>query len=346
MVPFAGWEMPVQYTSIIEEHKAVRTAAGLFDVSHMGEVEVSGPEAAAFLDFLVTGHISALAPGRARYTMMCYDDGGVVDDVIVTRLEPEKFLVCVNAANAQKDVDWMIEKAVGFECAVNDVSAAWALLALQGPASAAILQALTQTPLGELKRFAVVETTVAERTVLLSRTGYTGEAGFELYIAPDDAVAVADALMEAGAAAGLLPVGLGARDSLRMEAGYPLYGHEINASINPLAAGLGWTVKLKKPVRFLGQKALRAVEADGPSHQVVWFRLAGRRIAREGTDVQAANGEKVGRVLSGTLSPLLGQPIGSALVESAALATDGPLSVDLRGNLMELERAQPPLHQS
>jgi len=342
LVPFAGWEMPVQYASILEEHRTVRTAVGLFDVSHMGEVLVTGHESVAFLNNLVTNDVRALAIGRAQYAMMCYDDGGVVDDLIIYRLEEERFLVVINAGNVAKDLEWMSEKHVGYNCRMESVSDQYALLALQGPKAFAVLADLG-SDLGDLPRFGLTETTLADASVIVSRTGYTGEDGVEIFVAPGEAETLAEALLDAGKPHGLGLIGLGARDSLRLEAGLPLYGHELSARITPIQAGFGWVVKLDKPIDFLGKDALAAEKEAGPAKRVRWFRLEGRRIAREGTPV-LSGGRVVGKVLSGTMSPMTNGPIGSALVE--ADADPATLEVDLRGTHVPLQVAKPPLHKS
>jgi len=346
MVPFAGWEMPVQYSGILEEHRAVREAAGLFDVSHMGEVMVEGADALRFLNYLVTNDVTRLSPGRAIYTVMCYETGGVVDDIIIHMEAPDRFFICVNASNTEKDVEWMQDKAVGFDCTVRDVSADYAQLALQGPAAHAILARLPGgEALGALKRFHFVRTRIDGVDCLLSRTGYTGEDGCEIYLAPTAATAFARRLLAAGEDLGLKPAGLGARDSLRLEAGFPLYGHEISADIGPLEAGLGWVVKLDKGCDFIGRDALLAQREATPPNTVVFFRINDRRIAREGTELLAGDDARVvGRVLSGTLSPILNQAIGSALIERAALSASD-LRVNLRGREFPLDVAKPPLHK-
>ncbi|MGH7997365.1 MAG: glycine cleavage system aminomethyltransferase GcvT [Opitutaceae bacterium] len=340
LVDFAGWEMPVQYRSILDEHRAVRTAAGLFDVSHMGEFDVRGPDAGTLLDRLVTNEVSRLFPGRVLYSPMCAPSGGVVDDLLVLMRRAGEYLLCVNAANIERDLAWIREHAAGLRVQVDDRSADYALLALQGPRAAEILQPLTGTELGPVKSYHFVAGSVAGIPCLVSRTGYTGEDGFELYHAPGDATALAGALLDAGAPAGLELCGLGARDSLRLEAGYPLCGHEIGEEISPIAAGLGWTVKLDKTSDFIGKEALRAEKAAGPRHRVVFFRTGDRRIARTGTPVEDAGGAPVGRVLSGTLSPMLNEAIGSALVGAAA--SGGPLAVDIRGARLALHLVKPP----
>lgn len=340
LVDFAGWEMPVQYRSILAEHRAVREAAGLFDVSHMGEVDVRGPEAAALLDRLVTNDVSRLYPGRALYSPMCYPTGGVVDDLIVYCRGPEDFFLCINAGNIEKDLAWIRDQADGRRVRVDDRSADYALLALQGPRAQAILQPLTGAKLGLIKSYHFAEGTVAGVHCIVSRTGYTGEDGFELYHAAGDAPALAQALLEAGTGLGLELCGLGARDSLRLEAGYPLYGHEIDADISPIAAGLGWTVKLDKAADFVGRDALLKEKQAGSARRVLFFRTGDRRIPRPGTAVVGADGGPVGRVVSGTLSPMLNEAIGSALV--AANAANQALAVDIRGARVGLQWVKPP----
>ena len=340
LVDFAGWEMPVQYRSILEEHKAVRRAAGLFDVSHMGEVDVRGPDAARFLNHLVTNDVSKLFPGRVLYTPMCQPDGGVVDDLLVYMRGAEDFFLCINAGNIDKDLAWIRAQAANFHVTITDRSADYALLAVQGPAAAATVQSLTGAKLDLVKYYHFTEATVAGVHCIASRTGYTGEDGFELYHAAGDAPALAAALLEAGRPRGLELAGLGARDSLRLEAGYPLYGHELAADISPLTAGLGWTVKLDKSADFIGRAALVAEKESGGARKVVFFRTGDRRIVRAETPVLDAAGVTVGRVLSGTLSPILNEAIGSALVATPAAA--GRLAVDIRGARIALLPVRPP----
>ncbi len=340
LVDFAGWEMPVQYRSILEEHKAVRRTAGLFDVSHMGEVDVRGPGAAAFLNRLVTNDVAKLFPGRVLYSPMCYPTGGVVDDLLVYMRGADDYFLCINAGNIDKDLAWIREQAAGLDVTLTDRCADYALLAVQGPQAAAIVQSLTGAKLGLVKYYHFTEATVAGIHCLASRTGYTGEDGFELYHAAGDAVALATALLEAGRPLGLELAGLGARDSLRLEAGYPLYGHEITAEISPLTAGLGWTVKLDKGADFIGRAALVAEKQQGGAQKIVFFKTGDRRIVRAETPVLDATGATVGRVVSGTLSPLLNEAIGSALVTTAAAAQ--PLAVDIRGTKINLHLVKPP----
>jgi aminomethyltransferase len=340
LVDFAGWEMPVQYRSILEEHKAVRRTAGLFDVSHMGEVDVHGPDAGRFLNHLVTNDVAKLFPGRVLYSPMCYPSGGVVDDLLVYMRGPDDYFLCINAGNIDKDLAWLREQAAKFAVTITDRSADYALLAVQGPRAAAIVQSLTGAKLELVKYYHFTDATIAGVQCRASRTGYTGEDGFELYHAASDAVALATAVLEAGKSHGLELAGLGARDSLRLEAGYPLYGHEITADISPLTAGLGWTVKLEKGADFVGREALLAEKKNGVRNAIVFFKTGDRRIVRADTPVLAAGGEVVGRVVSGTLSPMLNESIGSALVKKDAAAA--PLAVDIRGTKLNLTVVKPP----
>jgi aminomethyltransferase len=343
-VAFGGWNMPVQYTSILEEHKAVRKVAGLFDVSHMGEFHVFGSEAALFLDRLVVNAVANAPVGKAVYSPMCNSDGTVVDDLIIYRKANDDFLVCVNASNIEKDFGWFLKQAErwSFEVEIEDHSDEYALLALQGPNAEAILSAIGFGEVKGLKRFWHCLLSFGGEKIRIARTGYTGEDGFEIYSSPRAAESLAKQVLAEGAAYGVKLCGLGARDSLRLEAGLPLYGHELSDSITPLEASLDWTVKFNK-TDFIGKNALTEQMGKGVPRRVVHFKLEGRRIAREGTPVVDVAGETVGKVLSGTLSPILNCPIGSAIVLSEA--QDAPLFVDLRGNHLPLKLAKPPLHR-
>ncbi len=343
-VAFGDWKMPVQYTSILEEHKAVREAAGLFDVSHMGEFHVSGSQAVEFLDKLLVNAIAVLPSGRAAYSPMCSRSGGVVDDLIVYRLSSEAFLICVNANNVEKDYGWFHQQAErwGLDVEIHDQSEDFALLALQGPKAVLILQDAGFDSVSKLARFSHIFVTFMGVKCLVARTGYTGEDGFEIYTPINAALELAEQLMQAGGSHGLKLCGLGARDSLRLEAGLPLYGHELSDQISPLQAGLEWTVKFEK-VDFIGKNALSEQLQEGLKRQVIHFKLDGRRIAREGTAVINDAGVRVGVVLSGTKSPGLDCPIGSALIDSHALADS--LAVDLRGHIISLERVIPPMQK-
>jgi len=344
-VAFGGWNMPVQYTSILEEHKAVREAAGLFDVSHMGEFHVQGSDAAIFLDRLVVNAVANVPVSKAVYSPMCNGEGTVVDDLIIYRTGVEEFLVCVNAGNIEKDFGWFLKQAErwGLEVEIEDRSEEYALLALQGPKAEAILTAIGLEEVKDIKRFWHQVVTFGGEKIRVCRTGYTGEDGFEIYSSPKAAEALAKQIMTEGEAYGVKLCGLGARDSLRLEAGFPLYGHELSDSITPLEASLDWTVKLNK-TDFIGKNALAEQKESGIPRRVVHFKLEGRRIAREGTPVIDGAGEEVGQVLSGTLSPMLNCPIGSAIVRTDA--KDAPLFVDLRGNQLALQVAKPPLHKT
>jgi aminomethyltransferase len=340
MVDFAGWEMPVQYRSILEEHKAVRRTAGLFDVCHMGEVDVRGPEALKFLNQLVTNDVSKLFPGRVLYSPMCYPDGGVVDDLLVYMKGPDDYFLCINAGNIDKDLAWIREHATKYAVTIVDRSAETALLAVQGPKATEIVQSLTSSDLSKIKYYHFAEGSVAGVACTLSRTGYTGEDGFELYHPAADAEKLANALLEAGKAFGLELAGLGARDSLRLEAGYPLYGHELSQEISPLMAGLGWTVKIDKAGGFIGRDALVQESKGIDVRRVVYFKTGDRRIVRAGSPVQNVNEQTVGTVLSGTLSPVLNEAIGSAIVGATAASRE--LRVDIRGTKLSLNLVKPP----
>jgi aminomethyltransferase len=309
LVDFAGWEMPVQYEGIKAEHNAVRNHAGLFDVSHMGEAVFRGPDAEEAVQRLVTRDVSRLEDGQAGYSAVCYESGGTVDDVIVYR-RPDDFLVVVNASNREKDLEHFRSNTQDLDVEVADESDDWALLALQGPEAADLLQNLTGANLPDLRPFRFVEGEVAGAKTLVSRTGYTGEDGFELYLSPDDAPRVWRELVEAGAT----PAGLGARDTLRLEAGMCLYGNELDPETTPLEAGIGFAVHLDKEREFIGQEALRREKEEGLRKKLVGFEVEGRGIARHDYPVRVEEGEIVGHVTSGTLSPTLGKAIGLALV--------------------------------
>ena len=339
MVDFAGWSMPVQYQSIIDEHKATRSSAGLFDVSHMGEASIEGPQAVAFLDSVLTNDVSSMAIGQAMYSLMCYDHGGVVDDLLVYRIAREEFLLCLNASNTVKDVAWLNANKGSFDVDISDVSDSFALLALQGPETREILKNLTAMNLEDLGYYRFQGSDVAGVSCLVCRTGYTGELGVELFVAPNDAESLARSILVAGEPYGVKLAGLGARDSLRLEAGYALYGHEISETISPVQANLMWTVKLKKETDFVGKAAIQSEKEAGPKRRIVFFKTGGRRIVRAGTPVLAGNKE-VGTVVSGAFSPILNEAIGSALVSSEV--ENAQISVDLRGSDLPLIPTKPP----
>jgi aminomethyltransferase len=335
MTDFAGWDMPLRYGSERDEHQAVRTRAGLFDLSHMGEITVTGSEAAAFLNFALVGDIASVGAGRARYTMICRPDGGILDDLIVYRLADTAYMVVANASNAQVVLDALTERVAGFDAEVRDDRDAYALIAVQGPESPGILKAVTDADLDGLKYYAGLPGTVAGVPALIARTGYTGEDGFELFVDPEHAVELWQALTKAGEGAGLVPCGLSCRDTLRLEAGMPLYGHELSTSLTPFDAGLGRVVKFEKEGDFVGREALREAAgraAENPPRVLVGLVAEGRRVPRAGYAV-VAGGEVVGEVTSGAPSPTLGKPIAMAYVDAAHAAPGTPgVGVDIRGS--------------
>ncbi|WUS99353.1 glycine cleavage system aminomethyltransferase GcvT [Streptomyces sp. NBC_00708] len=335
MTDFAGWDMPLRYASERDEHNAVRTRAGLFDLSHMGEITVTGPQAVDLLNYALVGNIGTVSTGRARYTMICAEDGGILDDLIVYRLQDTEYMVVANAGNAQLVLDTITERAAGFDAVVRDDRDAYALLAVQGPESPAILAAVTDADLDGLKYYAGLPGTVAGVPALIARTGYTGEDGFELFVAPGHAEQLWKALTEAGATHGLIPCGLSCRDTLRLEAGMPLYGHELTTSLTPFDAGLGRVVKFEKDGDFVGRKALEAAAEraeTAPPRKLVGLVAEGRRVPRAGFPV-VADGQVIGEVTSGAPSPTLGKPIAMAYVDAAHAApgTEG-VGVDIRGS--------------
>jgi aminomethyltransferase len=309
LVDFAGYEMPVQYSGIQAEHRAVRNHAGLFDVSHMGEAIFRGSDAESAVQRLVTRDVARLDVGQAGYSAVCYEDGGTVDDVIVYRREDD-FLVVVNASNREKDLEHFRENTEDLDVEVADESDDWALLALQGPEATGLLQDLTETDLSSLKPFRFVEGEVDGARSIISRTGYTGEDGFEIYLSPEEAPRVWRRLIEAG----VTPAGLGARDTLRLEVGMCLYGNELDAKTTPLEAGISFAVHLDKQERFIGQRALLLEDTQGLRKKLVGFEMEGRGIARHGYHV-TSGAEIVGEVTSGTKSPTLDRAIGLALVD-------------------------------
>jgi aminomethyltransferase len=356
MTPFAGWLMPLRYTSETAEHQAVRHAAGLFDLSHMGEILVRGPGAGAALDYALIGNLSTAPPGRARYTMICAADGGVLDDLVVYRQGEQEFLVIANAANTATVYDQLRSRAVGHDAEVVDATLDWALIAIQGPEAAGILGPLTELDLGAMKYYAGAFGEVAGRPAWVARTGYTGEDGFEVFCRPSDAVVVWDALAAAGAPAGLVPAGLAARDTLRLEAGMPLYGNELGPDVTPFEAGLGRLVKFDKPGDFVGREALAVRASEGPRRRLAGLTMNSRRIPRHGYAV-LADGVVSGVVTSGAPSPTLGVPIAMAYLELPAaepgvepgveLAVEPgvELAVDIRGDAVPADVTDLPFYR-
>jgi aminomethyltransferase len=329
-VDFGGWEMPVQYTSIIAEHQAVRQRAGLFDVSHMGEIELRGPHAIAACQELTVNDLTRLRDGQAQYSLLCLPSGGVVDDIIVHRISNERILLCVNASNAEKDFQWIVERRN--DAQVINRSADFAQLALQGPRATEILHTQTALPLADIPPFAFRQGSVAGRQALVAHTGYTGEDGWEIYCAPDDAITVWNALLEAGVPFGIQAAGLGARDTLRLERALPLYGHELTEETSPLEAGLGWVVRFGKP-SFVGREALLQQRERGLTRQLVGFVLTAPGIPRQGYGIHGDH-EMIGRVTSGTKSPTLGKAIGLGYVAIAWKEIGTEVGIDIRGRVV------------
>jgi aminomethyltransferase len=342
MVPFAGWEMPVQYTGIIEEHRAVRRAGGLFDVSHMGEFEVEGPGALEAVQRLTTNDAAALAPGQVQYSLLCTPDGGIVDDLTVHRLAADRFMLTVNAANVDKDWAWVTAHAGGARW--RNVSDETALLALQGPRAEAVLGRLADTDLAPLGYYRFARGRVAGAPALISRTGYTGEDGFEIYVGAADAGRLWDALLEGGRAEGIVPVGLGARDTLRLEMKYPLYGHEIDETTDPIEAGLGWVVKPAKG-EFVGRAALEKIQAAGPRRKLVGFEMAERAVPRHGYRI-LRDGAEVGVVTSGSYGPSVDRMIGVGYVAAPHAAVGGEIEVEVRGKPHRARVVRTPFYPS
>ncbi|MFI6602131.1 glycine cleavage system aminomethyltransferase GcvT [Nonomuraea sp. NPDC050536] len=341
LTDFAGWLMPLRYGSESAEHTAVRQAAGLFDLSHMGEIFVTGPQAALALDYALVGHLSALTPGRARYTMIVNPGGGVIDDLIVYRLQDDEFMVVANASNYEKVADELVNRTKDFDATVEDRSDQYALIAVQGPRAQEILSQLTDADLENLKYYAGLPGVVDGRQALIARTGYTGEDGFELFVANQDAVPLWEALTRIGTPYGMIPAGLSARDTLRLEAGMPLYGNELNTELTPFDAGLGRVVKFDKPGDFVGRAALEAVKETPPRRRLVGLVAQGRRVPRHGYPV-TKDGTVVGEVTSGAPSQTLGKPIAMAYVDTGV--QEG-LAVDIRGSQEPMDLVELPFYR-
>lgn len=349
MMPFGGFDMPVQYSGIIDEHMAVREAAGLFDVSHMGEVLVTGPEAFSFVQHLVTNDAARLVDGQAMYTVMCRPDGGIVDDLLVYRLAEQQYLLVINAANIDKDWAWM-QANNPMEATLENQSDAYGLLAIQGPRAFEIVQSITEVPVGDLKFYHFLQpddgSFLGLSDVILSYTGYTGEPGMEIYCRAEDTEQIWQALLEAGTPQGLKPAGLGARDTLRLEAGFCLYGNDLTDNTSPLEGGLGWLTKLDKG-DFIGREALLAQKAEGLTRKLVGFVMTERGIPRAGYSLVDESGTEIGIVTSGTQSPILGQGIGLGYVPNApAFTTPGEtLYVQARNRQLKAVVTRPPFHK-
>ena len=342
MVEFAGWEMPVHYRGVVEEHTAVRRRAGLFDVSHMGEVELRGAGALALCQRVTANDCSRMKIGQAQYNLLLNNDAGIVDDVIIYRLDSQRFLICVNASNSEKDFACFCEHATG-DVEVENASAHYAQLALQGPSAESILQQLTTIALAELKSFHFAQDQVGDVRSLISRTGYTGESGFELYCDPADAEKLWDRLLDAGSSLGLVPVGLGARDTLRLEKGYPLYGHELDETTTPWEAGLSWVIKFTKGP-FIGCEVLLRQKHEGVRRRLVGLELIEPGIARSDYSL-FKDGQPVGKVTSGTKSPTLGRSIALGYVASAEARKDNIVEVQIRNSKVRAKIVPLPFYE-
>ena len=330
LVPFGGWEMPVEYAGLISEHMAVRQAAGLFDVSHMGEFLIEGPGAGAFLQRVTANDVGKLVDGRAQYSALPNHEGCPLDDVILYRRAADRYLMIVNAANREKDLAWLEEQGPT-DCELRDASDEYALLALQGPRAAEVLQKLTPIELGEVKFYRFAEGEVGGRSALVARTGYTGEDGFELLVAPGDAAALWTALLDAGSEEGLVPAGLGARDTLRLEARMLLYGNDMDETTTLVEAGLGWIVSLDEAKGdFNGKKVLAQQKASGAPARLVGFEVVGRGIARHGYPVHLSDGT-TGAVTSGSYAPFLKKNIGLCYLPAAHAVEGTEFDVEIRG---------------
>lgn len=337
MMPFGGYDMPVQYSGLIDEHQAVRTAAGLFDVAHMGVAKVEGPEARAFLDHACTRSIAKLAPGRAAYTLLCRENGGTVDDLIIYCEREDLFWLVLNAGNKDKDAAYLKSLLGSFKAKFSGPLDEWSLLALQGPKAELVLRALgfgSEWP----KPFSFVDAKLGGLAVKVAFTGYTGEPGCEIFVDSARAAELWEKILEAGRPFGLKPAGLGARDTLRTEMGYSLYGHELEEEINPIEAGLSWAVSFDK--KFVGSEALARAKAE-PRRKLIALKTASRQAPRGGMPVALGDGRKVGLITSGTFAPSLGYAIGLALVDAASV---GPYFVDIRGKLEAFELTSRPFY--
>lgn len=344
-IDFGGWDLPVQFSGIKEEHEAVRTKAGLFDVSHMGEIKVKGTDSLCFLQKMMTNDISKIKNGSAQYNVMCYENGGTVDDLLVYKLKEDDYLLVVNAANTEKDFQWLQEHIEG-DVVLENISESFALLALQGPLAETVLAKLAAgTSLTDIAPFTFRQDVLVNgKKTLLSRTGYTGEEGFEIYCAPNDAAELWRAILEAGRDEGVLPVGLGARDTLRFEAVLALYGQELSPDITPLEAGIGFAVKLKKEADFIGKKALQEQKERGVPRKLVGIEMIDRGIPRHGYPVYADE-ELSGEVTTGTQSPTLKKNIGLALIKTEHAVPGNELFVEIRGKRLKAQITETPFYK-
>jgi aminomethyltransferase len=338
MTVFAGFDMPLWYKGVGAEHLAVRNAVGMFDISHMGRVIVEGADSERFLNYVITNDVSKLVPNSAQYSVMCTSDGGIVDDFVVYRLETQKFMVVFNASNRQKDYDWTVKNSLGFNTTIKEVSDEVAMLSVQGPKAEKTLQSISTENLSTIERFKCGKTRLANVETFISRTGYTGEDGFEIFIwnapltRPDNATKLWNAILEAGKPLGIEPCGLGARDTLRLEAGLCLYGNDIDETTSPLEAGLGFVVKLQKD-KFIGKDTLLKQKTEGTKRKRVGVEMIDQGIPRAGFEIFSSQGEKIGHLTSGTFSPLLKKGIGMGYVQVAQAQEENTVNVKIRDKL-------------
>lgn len=344
MIDFAGWKLPLQFDGIRQEHMAVRTACGLFDVSHMGEIEVNGPQAEDLCQKLNTNDMAKLRDGRARYGLFCYPDGGAVDDLITYRFSADHFFICVNASNTEKVYRWIGDNCEGLDVEVTDVSSAYAQIAVQGPDSVSVMEkAFGEESVRDFPRFSFRIMEGEATGVIAARTGYTGEDGFELFVPAGDATRVWERLCESGSESGIAFCGLGARDTLRIEAGYPLYGNELDEKTTPIEAGLGRYVKMDKG-DFIGRDALLEQVEKGAARETIGFKMLERGIARHGYGV-VKNGKRIGEVTSGTMSPVLDVGVGIASVASGEVERGDEVGIEIRGRVRKAVSSEFPLHK-
>ncbi|MEW6506001.1 MAG: glycine cleavage system aminomethyltransferase GcvT, partial [Chloroflexota bacterium] len=349
LTEFAGFEMPLYYKGIIPEHLAVRNSVGVFDISHMGRVTVIGPDSERFLNYVVTNDVSKLTPNTALYSVMCTESGGIIDDFVVYRLETEKFMVVFNASNRAKDYNWLTQNTKNFRVEITEISEEVAMLAVQGPNAAKTLQQISAENLGKIERFKCGATKLQDVDVFLARTGYTGEDGFEVFAwnakpdKPDNALRVWNAILEAGKPFGIEPCGLGARDTLRLEAGLCLYGNDIDENTSPLEAGLGFVVKLQKD-NFIGKDTLQKQKTEGTKRKRIGLVMMEQGIPRAGFEILNNKGEKIGQLTSGTFSPLLQYGIGMGYVETSQAVEGATVNLRIRSTLAKAKLATFPLY--
>lgn len=346
MIDFHGWLMPIQYTSILEEARVVRENVGVFDISHMGEAEVKGKHAHELLQFLTCNDISRIEDGQAQYTALINEEGGIIDDLLVYKVTGDRYFLCLNAANTETDVSWLADQALQYpDVEVRNLTSHYGLLSVQGPNSEPLLKQLTRRSLDQVDYYSFVVTSLGEKSVLLSRTGYTGEDGFEIFCDTRDAHYVWKEIMSRGRAYGIKPIGLGARDTLRLEMGYALHGQDIDASTTPYEAGLGWIVKLEKDGGFIGCDVLSKQKRDGVGRKLCAFEMVDRGVPRTGYAI-FAGGEKVGEVTSGSMSPTLGKAIGMGYVKPELALPGARLYIEIRGKMIEARVAKRPMAPS